>query len=286
MDGQCTMVEAPRPLGQPQKGFLQGSLVDSHAHAWGPDMPFAPEAWTRPDYIYSAEDFLADMARHGTQYGVIAAASLFGTYSDYTLSALSKYPHLRGTANFDPAVDFATIKAMRDKGIVGTRLQWFMLDPLPDYTSEIFLQFCRNLRDLDMHIHLNIEGERMEPIARALMATGVKLVIDHFGWHDPEKRLEAESYQQMLRLMDQGNVWVKLASGFRRPDRDIPAEYCQDLLARFGPQKLLWGSDAPFVGHEDVATYASVVDDFHHYVPNADMRVQLGLSAYQFYFDD
>lgn len=280
------MADAPLTIGPPEKGLLQGALVDSHAHAWGPNMPFAPEAWTRPDYVYSAEDFIADMSRHGTRYGVIAAASLFGTYSDYTLDSLRKYPQLRGTANFDPGVDFATLKTMRDKGIVGTRLQWFMLDPLPDYTSEIFQTFCAKLRDLGMHIHLNIEGERLMPIARTLAATGVKLVIDHYGWHDPEPRLKATSYQEMIRLAEQDNVWVKLASGFRRPDRDLPKEYCQDLLDRFGAKKLLWGSDSPFVGHEEVATYANVVEDFHHCVPDADDRAALGQSAYQFYFTD
>ena len=63
---------------------------------------------------------------------------------------------------------------------------------------------------------------------------------------------------------------VKLASDFRRPDRDLPAEYTQDLLARFGAEKLLWGSDSPFVGHEHAASYRGVVE--------------LGDSAYRFYF--
>jgi predicted TIM-barrel fold metal-dependent hydrolase len=77
---------------------------------------------------------------------------------------------------------------------------------------------------------------------------------------------------------------VKLSSGFRRPDRDLPAEYTQDLLVRFGPGKLLWGSDSPFVGHEGTASYAQVVEDFHYAVPDADTRDALGRSAYSFYF--
>ena len=263
---------------------LQGPLVDSHAHIWGPDMPFVSTAWNRPDYVYSAEDFLADMASCGITHGVVAAASLFGTYNDYTIRSLRRFPNLRGTAILDPSVDFYTLEAMRADGIVGTRLQWFMLDPLPDIGDDRFQLFCRRLRDLDMHIHLNIEGHRLAPVARQLMKTGVKLVIDHYGWHDPEPRLQADSYQEMLSLLDAGNVWVKLASGFRRPDRDLPAEYTQDLLARYGPDRLLWGSDSPFVGHESIASYRSVVEDLHYAVPDADTRRALGLSAHRFYF--
>ncbi len=120
--------------------------------------------------------------------------------------------------------------------------------------------------------------------SRGLAGTGVKVVIDHYGWHDPAPRLRAQSYQDMLRLMEADNIWVKLASGFRRPDRDLPAEYTQDLLTRFGPGRLLWGSDSPFVGHEDAASYRSVVEDLHYAVPDAAMRQALGDSAYRFYF--
>ncbi|HXS29493.1 MAG TPA: hypothetical protein VN755_01565, partial [Steroidobacteraceae bacterium] len=62
-------------------GAGEAALIDCHAHAWGPGMPFAPNAWKRPDYVYSAEDFIADLDAHGLRYGVIAAASLFGNYN-------------------------------------------------------------------------------------------------------------------------------------------------------------------------------------------------------------
>lgn len=265
---------------------LKGPLVDAHAHIWGPDTPFAPTAWTRPDYAYTAEDLLADLARFGIGYAVIAAASLFGTNNDYTIEALRRYPNLRGTAILDPQVQAGTLAELRARGIVGVRLQWFLLEPLPDIAGPTFQQFCRRLRDLGMHIELNMEGARLPATARELARTGVQLVIDHFGWHDPALRLQADSYQQMLRLMEQGNVWVKLSSGFRRPDRDLPAEYTRDLLDRFGPDRLFWGSDAPFVGHEHATSYAGVIEDLHYAVPDAGMREALGRSAWRFYFSD
>lgn len=263
---------------------LRGPLIDCHAHVWGRDMPFVQSAWTRPDYVYSAEDFIADLDAHSIQYGVIAAASLFGTYNDYTIRAIRRHKRLRGTAIVDPAIDFHTLEAMRDDGIVGVRLQWFMLDPLPDMEADDFQRLCRRLRDLDMHIHLNIEGARLIPVATRLLRSGVKLVIDHFGWHDFEPRLAAESYQGMLRLLDSGRTWVKLSSGFRRPDWDLPAEYARDMLARVGPDRLLWGSDAPFVGHEHAVNYGQTVALFHHCVPDPVTRALIGAESYRFYF--
>jgi predicted TIM-barrel fold metal-dependent hydrolase len=268
-----------------------GPLIDCHAHVWGPGMPFVSTAWIRPGYVYSVENFLADLDTHGVRYGVIAAASLFGTYNDYSIRAVRAHKRLRATAIVDPGVDFYTLESMRADGIVGVRLQWFLRNPLPDLAGDEYQRLCYRLRDLGMHLHLNIDGDRLVEVAGRLMDTGVKLVIDHFGWHDPKPRLEAPSYQGMVRLLDRGNAWVKLTSGFRHPDEDspdwsLPVEYAQDLLRRFGPERLVWGSDSPFIGHEHVASYRMAIDRLNQCIPDPATRRAIGENGYRFYFED
>jgi predicted TIM-barrel fold metal-dependent hydrolase len=271
------------------QAVAEGPLIDCHAHVWGAGMPFVSTAWTRPDYVYSAEDFLADLDVHGVRFGVIAAASLFGTYNDYSITALRTHPRLRATAIVDADVDFYTLESMRADGIVGIRLQWFLRNPLPDIAGEEFQRLCCRLRDLGMHVHLNIDGARLVEVGRRLLDTGVNLLIDHFGWHDPGLRLAAPSYQGMLALLERDNAWVKLSSGFRHPDDhsmqwDLPVEYAQDLLRRFGPGKLFWGSDSPFVGHEKEASYGMAIDRFIKCVPDLAMRRAIGENGHRFYF--
>ncbi len=58
------------------------------------------------------------------------------------------------------------------------------------------------LRDLDLHVHLNIEGARLVEVGRALMATGVKLVIDHFGGMSRRCVFQAPSYRGMLQMLE------------------------------------------------------------------------------------
>jgi predicted TIM-barrel fold metal-dependent hydrolase len=265
-------------------------LIDCHAHVWGPAMPFVSTAWTRPSYAYTVDDWLTDLDAHGVRYGVIAAASLFGTYNDYTIRAVRRHDRLRGTAIVDPAIDLYTLEAMRADGIAGVRFQWFMLNPLPDLDSDDYRRLLTRLRDLGMHIHLNIEGARLAEVTGRLAATGVRLLIDHFGWHDPAQGLAAQSYDAMLRLLEKGNVWVKATAGFRHPDQKLPnwdlqADYVRDLLTRFGPEKLLWGSDAPFVGHEEAASYATAIDMWRTCIPDA-ARAAIGENGYRFYFGD
>jgi predicted TIM-barrel fold metal-dependent hydrolase len=264
-------------------------LIDCHAHVWGPHMPFASNAWKRPDYVYTAEDLLAHLDAHGVRYGVIAAASLFGTNNDYSIRSLRAHRRLRATAIVEDNVALQTLRSLRAEGIVGARLQWFFRNPLPDLAGDDFQRLCLGLRDLDMHIHLNIDGKRLVEVASRVMDTGVKLVIDHFGWHDPGPRLAAPSYQGMLRLLDRGNAWVKMTSGYRHPDEhfpdwSLPVEYAQDLLTRFGAQKLLWGSDSPFIGHEHVASYGQAIERLNLCVPDPATRRAIGENGYRFYF--
>lgn len=264
-------------------------LIDCHAHVWGHAMPFAGNAWARPAHAYAVEQWLADLDAHGVRNGVIAAASLFGTYNDYAIRALRQHrDRLRGTAIVDPAIDLYTLEAMRADGIVGVRFQWFMLDPLPDMEGDDYRRLFARLRDLGMHVHLNIEGARLAEVAARIAETGVRLAIDHFGWHDPASRLAAPTYLAMLNLLARSNVWVKVTAGFRHPAQRLPewslqADYVRDLLRRFGPEKLLWGSDAPFIGHEDAATYATAIDMWTSCIP-PEARMAIGENGYRFYF--
>jgi predicted TIM-barrel fold metal-dependent hydrolase len=260
-------------------------LVDCHAHVWDAAVPFAADAWTRPDYCYTAEDFLADMDANGVGFGVIAGASLFGRNHAYTLAALARHPRLRGTLVYDPALDEAELGRLRAVGVVGMRPQWFRM-PVDELASPEIARTAAALRECGMHLHLNIDGERFAEVAPAVAALGTDLVIDHFGWHDPVARLAEPSYRAMLRLLERSTVLVKLSSGFRRPDMALPGEYTLDLLRRFGPEKLLWGSDAPFVGHEHAIDYAGTVALFGGWVPDADMRRAIGDNGYRFYFGD
>jgi len=249
-------------------------------------MPFAANAWNRPAYTYSVEDYQADLEAAGIKYGVIAAASLFGTYNDYVIRALRANPNLRATAILDPAqCDFHTVEALRREGIVGVRLMWYAKDDLSEMAGDPFRLMCRRLRDFGMHIHVTIEGERLVPLVRELRTTGVPVVIDHFGIHDEEPLLEAPTYREMVRLLGEDDgVFLKVSGSFRHKNPGLAALYTQDLLARFGTGRLFWGSDSPFVGHEGEASMALVLERYRAAVPDAATRRAMEEAAFRFYF--
>ena len=63
-------------------------LVDCHAHAFHRQFPFVRDAWTIPDYDFTAESLIATLDAHGVECAVISGLSIAGTWNEYTLEAL------------------------------------------------------------------------------------------------------------------------------------------------------------------------------------------------------
>ncbi len=270
-------------------------LVDAHVHVFEADMPISRNAWTRLDYEFPAEALLKTLDAHGVRHGVISGLSITGTYNDYTIATVRKHKRLRGTAILDPATDLYTLEKMKADGIVGVRLQLARMAELPDLRSDDWRRLLRRVRDLGWHVHVSLEGERLPPVLDALMESGAKIVVDHFGHPDPADPENCAGYKAMIAAVDTGRVWLKIAAGFRlagtdswkNPDSDLDTiadRLAADLLARVGTDRLLWGSDAPFVGYEKRATYDRVLGSYYRWAPDPRVRAEIDQTALDLYF--
>ena len=79
------------------------------------------------------------------------------------------------------------------------------------------------------------------------------VVIDHMGRIDASLGLEQKPFQDLLRLMDDKNVWVKV-SGCDRATRQGPPyadamPFARKLVAEFG-DRCVWGTDWPHPNHQ------------------------------------
>jgi predicted TIM-barrel fold metal-dependent hydrolase len=81
------------------------------------------------------------------------------------------------------------------------------------------------------------------------------VVIDHMARVDLGSGLDTAPIRTLLRLLDTGDVWVKLSGADRiatRPPRLDDAAGLARLLATAAPDRVLWGTDFP---HPNVAGY-------------------------------
>jgi predicted TIM-barrel fold metal-dependent hydrolase len=215
-------------------------------------------------------------------FGVIAAPSFLGSYNDYTLDALRQHRRLRATAIVDPEIDIYSLRAMDADGIVGIRFSLRDYAGMPDLRSPAYQRLLRRVTDLDWHVHLYAEEERIAALAPQLLEAGVKLVIDHFGNPNPAQGENSPGFQAALRALDTGRGWVKISAPYRTPGCDHSALAAR-LLAEGGAERLLFGSDWPFVGHETKVTYRQTIDWFERFVPDPNTRLEIGRTAARLY---
>ena len=197
-------------------------VVDCHTHVFTADMPVASAAWIKPDYSFTSEDLIATLDRHGVHFAVVSGLSIAGFYNDYMIEQLRAHRRLRGTAIVPPSVDRYSLERMAADGIVGVRLQLARKDRLEDFRSDEYRLLFRRVRDLGWHVQVAIEGQQLPPVLEALLETGAKLVIDHFGHPDPASPIACAGFKAMLAAVDQGRCWIKLSGGFRLPGPAAP----------------------------------------------------------------
>jgi predicted TIM-barrel fold metal-dependent hydrolase len=259
-------------------------VIDTHLHLFTRELPFTTNAWTRPDYDFSAEQCLATLDEHGIAFGVISAATILGEYSEYTLDVLRRHRRLRATVIVKPDVDRATLAHMASQGVVGVRLVLRKLTQLPDLGGETYQRLLGNMAELGLHAELLVTGSDLPAILPPVEASGVTIVIDHFADPDPQLGIESPGFVAALRAVESGRTFIKLAATLRL-NRELAQVSARRLLEVCGPERLLWGSDAPFIGHEHRPPYATVLRIFEDLVPDARQRHAIGLTGLrQFFF--
>jgi predicted TIM-barrel fold metal-dependent hydrolase len=245
-------------------------VVDSHAHIFTRDMPLNDRPRHRPDYDFTVEDYLATLDQHGVRYGVIAAASPWSDYNDYTIDSVRGNPRLRGTVIVRPSVERYILEMMKKDGIVGVRLPFIGLSSPPDLSSFEYRRLLKRIADLDWHVHLHIEGERLPDVMPLLLASGVKIVIDHLGRVARRDCPHGAGFRAMVSAAAAGRTWIK-ASGPHRLG-DGAADILRLLAREVGDERLVWASDCPFVGEKSRISYQQTIDWLKEALPDPSTR--------------
>ncbi|NML48416.1 amidohydrolase family protein [Ramlibacter sp. G-1-2-2] len=253
---------------------VDAPVVDCHAHVWNQDMPLAATAWHRPPGEATIEQYVATLDAHGVTFAVLAAASIHGTYNDYMIEACRRHKRLRTTVILKPDAPLRQMKELAANGAVGVRLQLRNVKDVPDLTSPEYRQFLGRIADLGWHVHLHDDSFRLPNYLDALEASGVNLVVDHFG--RPDRGIDEPGFQRVLRSVEKGRTWVKLSASFRLPSEDLRVQAANTLLQHAGPERLLWGSDWPFAAFETTMDYGQAVASLQRLVPDPVARRRIG----------
>ncbi|GHB15191.1 amidohydrolase family protein [Salinicola rhizosphaerae] len=231
--------------------------VDTHAHIFERGLPLAGDRRYSPDYDATVDQYLAHLDRCGLSHGVLVQPSFLGTDNRYLVEALRKHPtRLRGTAVVARDVDDETLDEMAEAGVVGIRLN-LIGQPLDDYRSAAWRDFFTRLARRGWTVEIQRGLEDLDAILPQILASGVGVIVDHFGLPGGEIDPINSHHRGLLSLLSSEEIWVKLSATYRaRLGLDQAKASLERLRDAYGhSDRLVWGSDWPHTRFEDKTGY-------------------------------
>jgi 2-pyrone-4,6-dicarboxylate lactonase len=233
---------------------LPRGACDAHFHIFGPGTRFpyaAGRKYTPTDA--PKEALFALHAFLGIDHGVIVHTAQHGTDNSVTEDALADTNGAyRGIALLPVDIGDAELKRLNAAGFRGARFHYMQHlgagTPIADVIA-----FGKRLADIGWHLQIHMAAERIAELTPAIKASPVPVVIDHMGRIDASLGLEQKPFADLLRLMDDLNIWVKV-SGCDRATRQGPPyadamPFARKLVAEFG-DRCVWGTDWPHPNHQ------------------------------------
>jgi predicted TIM-barrel fold metal-dependent hydrolase len=268
------------PCTQPQARNL---AVDTHAHIFAATLALAPDARHAPAYDATLTHYLGLLDAPGITYGVLTAPSFLGTDTRHLLVGLARAGgRLRGTVIVEPEVSLEALRTYAAHGVAGIRLNLYRRADrdVPDLASPEYRRLFERCGELDWHVEIYGEGPRLARWLPALLTTGVKVVVDHFGSPDPGLGTECPGFRYILSALPGGRLWVKLSAPYRVGGAERAKRYAAELLRAGSSRRLVWGSDWPWTQNEAGRSYAQCLSWLDDWVPDAAQRREiLGATA-------
>ena len=249
MDADAPLCLPPRPISaMPDARVLPPGTCDTHMHVFGPPERYplvAGRNYTPQPVAFDA--YRPVMAALGIDRAVLVQPSVYGTDNAALLDALRRDPsRLRGVVVVAPEVSDTELAALHASGVRGIRVNRRNPGGL---SLQDLARLAGRIGAFGWHIQLQAvigEGFSLAPIVRACP---VPVVLDHMGFLPPGLPLAGGPFGEVLELVAEGNLWVKLSAPYRlcrrAPDGyGALAPYVAALIAGRS-DRLLWASDWP-----------------------------------------
>jgi 2-pyrone-4,6-dicarboxylate lactonase len=276
-DDLTPTIPPPDPHPKKPRLVLPPLACDSHFHVFGPHkrFPFAPDRTFTPADA-PKEDLFRLHAFLGFERGVFVQSSCHGhdhaALVDLLAAGQGRY---RGVALLTPSMSEAEVERLDDAGVRGVRLHFHFPHlgaPMPrdDMRKVIALAELYG-----WHIALHLGGNGVVDHYEFITSIEAPVVIDHMGRIDVAEGLNGKPFSVLRRLLDRGNIWVKLSGADRITKQSYPyadAVPFARALAAHAPERVVWGTDWPHPNHKAVPNDGDLVDLIADIAPDEKVR--------------
>jgi L-fuconolactonase len=226
------------------------TIIDAHVHIWEISQEryhFDPAFGTPPSQEAGLDDLLALMDRHGVARAALIQPGNYGFDAGLIADIVARYPQrFIGLGMVDPTQpDVADRLSMwvEERGLVGMRVLGRWVD------APYMETYWRRAAELQASLSFITGAIDLAPLAHLLdRLPATPVVIDHLGHRRFSDRAHC---QQLLDLARYPHVYVKWSGLYATSAEPFPHHdadwFLQATLEAFGPKRLLWASDFPYI---------------------------------------
>jgi predicted TIM-barrel fold metal-dependent hydrolase len=231
--------------------------VDSHLHVWRAAQGETPGVATivTPQTDVSIGLARRTIAEHGIDRAVLVQPVFRGEDNQYVADCARTEPQrFAAVAVVDPRKPGADerLEHWAAQGCRGLRLRPRIAAEADAFGHPDSFPLWQTAARLQMVVSVLAGPEHLSTLATLAERFGnVPIVLDHLAYPNVEAGVAHPDFQRLLDFARHDNVWIKLSGYYHFCDQTFPYESCWEMIGavhdRFGPGRLLWGSDFPHV---------------------------------------
>jgi D-galactarolactone isomerase len=225
---------------------VPAGAVDTHMHVYHAEVPPATGGPALPgDYREGAYRAMRD--RLGFSRVIVVQPNAYQNDNSVALKAIAALgPGAKGVGVVKPGVSDAEIERLTKGGIVAQRifqLPWGAVgfDRMHDVMSQVI--------PFGWHANIQLDGRELPQWEATIKRLPCRFVIDHIGKFLEPVTPDQEPFKALLRLLDTGRCYVKLAAAYETSKTGAPAYEDVSRLARalvkHAPERMIWASNWP-----------------------------------------
>lgn len=226
--------------------------IDTHVHVFDNRYELSPQRGYNPPES-TVDDLTHLHAALGVDRVVFTQPSIYGTDNSALLdgmAALNAETPDRARAVIACGLDITDDELVRldGLGVRGVRLNTDNLGGMP-ITMEEVPALCDRIGDLGWHIEFLFPGSHILDLLPVFESVTVPMSIGHFAYQKAVDGVDAPGFQALLRLMEQGNTWMKISGANRVSATDLPpyddVAPMAHALIEAAEDQIMWGTDWP-----------------------------------------
>ncbi|WP_345248120.1 amidohydrolase family protein [Pigmentiphaga soli] len=171
----------------------------------------------------------------------------------------------------------AELDALHARGARAIRVNYGYRSTDPDITrraAEHARKLAARAAERGWHLEFLVPNRTLRDLLPTLAELPCDFSVGHMGVFPAAQGVEQDGFADFLRLHAQGRCWVKFTGVYRISKAPGFADIAP--LARAfvqnNPERIVWGSDWPFLSHLDLVSYPQLLSLFESWVPDAATR--------------